>query len=301
MSTPLMRMKMNKTQQSQILWLSGLLSLCILFLSLVKPPASEESKRWNPLTTLSPQDVHTIEMTHLNTRWKMIRKEEGWSISEPFHGLGEQEKIDRLLKNISSAQCGQPIATEKENYGLTSPRWSFSLNNGAVSFDIGNDVPVGWNSYVVCYPDTSVRLSREKWNSLLEPSIENYQDKRLLSITSALIDKIVFADGTELQRDGNGWGQVHPVIQQVSDVSVQQWLEDLNTLRGERVSMTAPPSTTDHIDISLYQGEFAQHVYRIDEQFWSPLQERWFTLANTDIFQVSATDFLQPTSKKQED
>ena len=100
MSTPLMRMKMNKTQQSQILWLGGLLSLCILFLSLVDPPKSEESKRWSSLSTLSPQEIRTLVITHQDVRWRLTRKSGQWIISEPFDGIADQDKIERLVNNL---------------------------------------------------------------------------------------------------------------------------------------------------------------------------------------------------------
>jgi Domain of unknown function (DUF4340) len=222
-----------------------------------------EEFRDRKLTDLSNAQVRRVVLKTPAGEMELEKKETHWDVLKPLRARADDQKVNDLLSQVTSARIGQFVADDRGDlrpYGLAEPRGSITLfdqeqkKNQKVEIgesikvfgreDKGQTLQIGTVSekekdqvYVRFAPRGSVYTLPKKIEELLNAKPADLRDNHLVRIDTNILDRItVDAPGktkTVLARKDGNWTISSRNNAAADSGAVRRMLD---TLQNERVT-----------------------------------------------------------------
>lgn len=212
----------------------------------------------SPLFRFDPADIHAIKIKNGDTTYTLEQSGEGWRISTGNGDDASPEMINALMQAALETPILDRIdASELQDEKNLSP---FGVGKSSLQIDfigdrpgtllIGKNSPDGTRSYVSFKDSNTVYLVPKSFSDIVSTNPEAFRERRLLTVDPATIDRLTIRRGPsviELQRTGNSWEIVKPVVDRANSASVQNLLDTL--------SRTSIQSFTDKKAVRRNEGK----------------------------------------------
>jgi hypothetical protein len=211
--------------------------------------AEEATKRLFPGIEQESIDTITLHTTDA-VRVEIGRVEGRWRIAVPLDFPADAFAIDGIAGALASIMSESKIDEPRphEVYGLGSKG-----SNGAEKYLVrfvaegdpgalaaGNDTPVGENVYAAVEGDDGVYIVASHRLGAFKKSFDDLREKRLARFDTTAVRKIRLswsdsegAEGVEIEAAEAGWRLVEPIQGPADEVTVDELLSNLSTLRAE--------------------------------------------------------------------
>jgi Domain of unknown function (DUF4340) len=193
-----------------------------------------EEFRDKKLTDLSSAQVRRVVLKTAAGEIELEKKNTNWEILKPLRARADEQKVNDLISQVTSARIGQFVADDRgdlRSYGLAEPRGSITLFDQeqkkdqkveigesikvAGREDKGQTLQIGTNPekqkdevYVRFVPRGSVYTLPKKIEELLNTKPADLRDNHLVRIDTNILDRITIDTGktkTVLARKDGGW------------------------------------------------------------------------------------------------
>ncbi len=193
-----------------------------------------EEFRDKKLTDLSSAQVRRVVLKTAAGEIELEKKNTNWEIMKPLRARADDQKVNDLISQVTSARIGQFVADDRgdlRSYGLAEPRGSITLFDQeqkkdqkveigesikvAGREDKGQTLQIGTNPekekdqvYVRFVPRGSVYTLPKKIEELLNTKPADLRDNHLVRIDTNILDRITIDTGktkTVLARKDGSW------------------------------------------------------------------------------------------------
>jgi hypothetical protein len=223
-----------------------------------------EEFRDRKLTDLSTVQVRRVLLKTPAGEMELEKKDTHWDILKPLRARADDQKVNDLISQITSARIGQFVANDRGDlrpYGLAEPRGSITLFDQEQTRDqkieIGGSIKVAGREdkgqtlqigspatsgekdqvYVRFAPRGSVYTLPKKIEDILNTKPADLRDNHLVRIDTNILDRITIdAQGknkTVLARKDGNWTIASRNNAPANSGAVQHMIE---TLQNERVT-----------------------------------------------------------------
>src|SRR5215468_11188961 len=250
-----------------------------------------EEFRDKKLTDLSNAQVRRVVLKTPAGEMELEKKDTHWDILKPLRARADDQKVNDLLSQVTSARIGQFVADDRGDlrpYGLAEPRGSITLFDQEQKKDqkveIGESIRVAGGQekgqtlqigaipekekeqvYVRFAPRGSVYTLPKKIEKILNTKPADLRDNHLVRIDTDILDRITIeAPGKNkivlARKDGN-WAIVNRNNAQADSGTVRRMIDALQNERVtkfvEDVASNLPKYGLDKPQLQLTFSSFA--------------------------------------------
>ncbi len=198
--------------------------------------AERAEKRIHP--GLSAENVRALELRTRDGETVRIERREGWRIVAPLDAPADEVAVDALVSTAvdlvseSVYDDPEPLA----NYGLEGePTLRLFTKDGEVGLRVGNQTPLGSNTYVAAAGDPRVFTVASFRANALQKTLSALRDARVLDFDRDAVQDVEVqwpGGGVRLVRDDAGWRLRKPLDTPADGGTVESLLSDLRFLRA---------------------------------------------------------------------
>src|SRR5919197_1695783 len=222
-----------------------------------------EEFRDRKLTDLSNAQVRRVVLKTPAGEMELEKKDTHWDIVKPLRARADDQKVNDLISQVTSARIGQFVADDRGDlrpYGLAEPRGSVTLFDQEQKKDqkveIGESIKVAGREdkgqtlqigsvpekekeqvYVRFAPRGSVYTLPKKIEEVLNPKPADLRDNHLVRIDTNVLDRITIdvpgKDKTVLARKDGNWTIASRNNAPADSGAVRRLID---TLQNERVT-----------------------------------------------------------------
>lgn len=159
-----------------------------------------------------------------------------WQIAAPKPYRADQNSVSGLVSSLSSLGSDRLLEAKASNpaqYGLDEPAFEFDIiekNNATHKLLIGDEAPLGNNTYVALGGDPRVFMLASYNKTSVEKSLNDLRDKRLLTFESDKLSRVELLakkQDIEFGRNKDQWQIVKPEPLRADDSRAEELIRKL--------------------------------------------------------------------------
>lgn len=195
------------------------------------------------------ESIETISLlTTDEVRVEIGRVDNRWRITKPVDFPADDFVIDGIASSLTSIQSESVIEDPRpaEVYGLGADDERgkelvrFTVSGVESSLSIGKDTPVGSNNYVGVAGSDTVFIVPSYRMGAFKKSFDQLREKRISRFDRSAVRKIRLSwpdgegtAGVEIESADEGWRLVEPIQGPADEMTVNDLLSTLSTLRAD--------------------------------------------------------------------
>lgn len=195
-----------KLQKSHFFYLFVLvLSASVYYFDYYKGTKDEEKKDKEALLIpFLKDDVVQVELKTSTGDLEIAKSENNWMVKKPIADLGANDEasgwIQSLTTEKSSEKIGEGEVFDWATYGLDKPKSTLIVTSSSgqkVQLQISDRKNFEGNPFIKKNEEKVVYVGSPIWTSLMEKSVKDLRDKRLLREPLKDLEEVVIAQGKE--------------------------------------------------------------------------------------------------------
>jgi hypothetical protein len=191
---------------------------------------------------------------------RLERRDGRWQIVEPIDFAADSFAADGVASALAELKSESLIEDPRplEVYGLDVAGGEIRFRAGGVErvLHLGNNTPIGSNSYVAVDGSTDVYTVTTTALQSLRKELDDFRDKRIANFDPKAVQRVTasWPDGrVTIERSDEGWQLTAPVQDSADDTTVDGLLSSLSYLRAAGFVDDPTPEAV----ASFEQPEFA--------------------------------------------
>ena len=188
---------------------------------------------------------HTVGLTITNHDQKIDLargKDNQWTIKAPVADRADQTLVAQVVTNIDLLRKDETIPDNDlgkgklTEYGLQSPRERLVITEQSghtTELDFGNETVIDGKTYLQKVGDKDVYVVGDGLKKLLGKEVSAWRDHRLTDLAATTVNKVILKNAAgeiELQKDGEHWKLVKPLMARADDAKVNDEISQLTNL-----------------------------------------------------------------------
>lgn len=230
-------------KRPQILVLLAIVIALGLWIAKVEGPRMLREALGDRLVALEVESVDGLTLSYADGRRIEMRREPrgDWLIDSPTSFQADKGQVERLLSAVAELEVERRLKPDETSalseYGLadngSTVRLDFSSSDGELpSIIVGRTTPVGFSVFTRLADSEEVALVPLIFNSVVQKTLFDFQDKSLLNIEPANVIRIAISkpDGQSVvvSRADEQWTVVEPSIDDAHTPRVRGLLGQLS-------------------------------------------------------------------------
>lgn len=169
--------------------------------------SKEQKNKEAILIPILKEEVSQIELKNSSGELEIIKKEDQWMLKKPVEDLAAHDDVNGWIQSLTTEKSTEKIepgdSFEWSTYGLDKPKSHVvvtSKTGQKIQLQISERKNFEGNSFIKKDEENVVYVGDSLWNALLEKSVQDLRDKRLLRESLGELEEVVITQGQELAR-----------------------------------------------------------------------------------------------------
>ncbi len=254
---------MGDRQSQAALLMATVMIALIAIIVFIEPPEEEDetAEEWHELLPdTEAEDVTGLTLAHGGASLSLERRDDGWHLTAPITSAAEDRKVERLLETLTALEVGAVYAdADPADFGLSPARVTAALHTRdgeAHTLEIGDDAPVGYQSYVRI--DGGVKPARTRLAEAAALKLDDLRSRELVAFARTAVASVAI-EGPDLlrvfSRDDHGWWTTVSGLRTRADAdALDRLLAAVSELRVEEFGASLAPPGADALRLTLNDG-----------------------------------------------
>lgn len=290
----------------------------------------EASEELFPVKT---QEITRIFLERGSEKIQILKQNGQWLISSPLAARADQNSIDEIVRNLSSARISRYLSGVRNlsEFGLQSPKLTleFRTSQGnSFHIDVGEKDYSEAHAYVKASTHSEVLLVPAYLISSMDKTLLELRDRRLMEFESDKVTRVEMSAGHDhivVEKSGADWRMIRPVAARGDSLGISSFLMDLSNSEaadfvdqsesnlkkygldppGETLTITlgdGPQASQKELHVGAKTGdncfarlEGAAALFKINNDTAAKLHPTAFTLRDKHLVTFKSEDLLGVT------
>jgi len=195
-----------KLKKSNLFYLFVLLlSISVYYFDYYKVEKDQQTKdKAAILIPFLTDEISQIELKNASGDLELIKKDSHWILKKPVEDLAASDEITGWIQTLttekSTEKIGEGEVFDWSTYGLDKPKANLivtSTSGKKIQLQIAERKSFEGNSFIKKDNEKNVYVASAVWASLMEKSIKELRDKRILREPLKELEEVVIAKGNQ--------------------------------------------------------------------------------------------------------